>query len=216
MAVQHVTKTGILKAIEECDQLGEDEFLSKYGFGRPTKHFLVLDGQVYPSKAIVGVGHGYSGSGWRPLRWDQFSGGPETLRQLRKCGFGEFTNIRPNAPPSATSAETAEEDFDEGQRQKKERETLSRNPALVARAKEHYGYVCQACGFDFEKFYGQHGRQYIECHHLNPLAEREEVKPTKLEDVTVLCSNCHRMVHRQSPALEVVALKAMIEKVRSS
>ena len=82
----------------------------------------------------------------------------------------------------------------------REHKRIDRNRRLAQRAKQSQGYVCKACGFDFELKYGSIGRQFIEAHHLVPLAELKEQKlmldPKK--DFTVLCSNCHRMIHRTS------------------
>ena len=63
-----------------------------------------------------------------------------------------------------------------------------------------HGYVCQACGIDFEKQYGPLGHQYIEAHHLTPISELPEGVPVPQdpkEDFAVLCANCHRMIHRK-------------------
>ena len=60
---------------------------------------------------------------------------------------------------------------------------------------EHYGYVCQVCGTNFEKTYGDLGKAFIEVHHLYPVAQGErQVNP--IEDLIPLCSNCHSMIHR--------------------
>lgn len=54
---------------------------------------------------------------------------------------------------------------------------------------------CEVCGFDFEKVYGQLGAGYIEVHHKKPVSEGERI--TDLDnDLVMLCSNCHRMIHR--------------------
>ncbi len=54
---------------------------------------------------------------------------------------------------------------------------------------------CEVCGFDFEEVYGKLGAGYIEVHHKKPVAEGERV--TDLDnDLAMLCSNCHRMIHR--------------------
>src|SRR5690606_36007995 len=90
------------------------------------------------------------------------------------------------------------------QRMVRERAYFKRSAQLVRKAKEQYGTVCQACRFDFGKRYGELGEGYIECHHLNPLSENVGAEwsiGTRLEEVTVLCSNCHRMIHRRRPAL---------------
>lgn len=60
----------------------------------------------------------------------------------------------------------------------------------------HYGYVCQVCDMNFEQAYGELGKEFIEVHHLHPVAEGErQVNP--IEDLIPLCSNCHSMIHRQ-------------------
>src|SRR5581483_165304 len=92
-------------------------------------------------------------------------------------------------------------EYSEGIRRSRESYFFVRNPTLAKQAKRYYGYVCQACGFDFQARYGDIGKNYIECHHLNPLSERPEEEwttevKTKLEDVTALCANCHRMIHK--------------------
>lgn len=73
-----------------------------------------------------------------------------------------------------------------------------RNAELAKEAKRIHLYVCKACGFDFKKVYGDLGEKYIEAHHLTTIAEvkgnEEGLDPKK--DFTVLCANCHRMIHR--------------------
>jgi len=51
---------------------------------------------------------------------------------------------------------------------------------------------CEACGFSFQKEYGS---DYIECHHLNPIGQNG-VRETKLADLSLVCANCHRMLHK--------------------
>ena len=61
-----------------------------------------------------------------------------------------------------------------------------------------HGYVCAACGMDFEKFYGEIGREFIEVHHLERIADTDgehEIDPKT--DLVPLCSNCHSMIHRK-------------------
>lgn len=62
--------------------------------------------------------------------------------------------------------------------------------------KEKGELKCEACDFDFEKIYGEMGKGYIECHHLIPLSNYQVNKETKLDDLALLCSNCHRMIHK--------------------
>jgi len=82
------SRTAILDAIEECDQLGRDHFLKKYGYGRAIDYFLEYEGRFYDSKAIVGVAHGYEYPDKGPLRSGEFSGGNLTVKpKLEQLGF---------------------------------------------------------------------------------------------------------------------------------
>lgn len=51
------------------------------------------------------------------------------------------------------------------------------------------------CGFDFEERYGEVGRGFAHVHHLRPLAEAPAPVQTRLEDLAVVCPNCHAMIH---------------------
>jgi 5-methylcytosine-specific restriction protein A len=106
------------------------------------------------------------------------------------------------------------EQFEEGDRIRREVTSLARNPKLVAEAKKHYGSVCRTCDFDFKARYGELGSGYIECHHVDPLSGRDgRSEPTTIADVTVLCANCHRMVHRRrTPCLTLEELKLALNE----
>ncbi|MFC3199880.1 HNH endonuclease [Parapedobacter deserti] len=76
-----------------------------------------------------------------------------------------------------------------------------RNRILVDKKKKEYwkkhrSLACELCTFDFEKTYGDVGRGFIECHHRTPLSELTPDTKTTLNDLMLICSNCHRMVHR--------------------
>lgn len=87
---------------------------------------------------------------------------------------------------------------EEDLRKLREHKRVERNRKLAHRAKLAHGYTCKACGFDFQAKYGRIGHEFIEAHHLTPLAEFKGQKLTldTKKDFTVLCSNCHRMIHR--------------------
>ena len=78
---------------------------------------------------------------------------------------------------------------------------------------DHHGLACVACGFDFEAVYGERGREFIEVHHLNPMASVDaeyEIDPK--EDLRPVCSNCHRMIHREADTLSIEELREMIAR----
>jgi predicted HNH restriction endonuclease len=74
-----------------------------------------------------------------------------------------------------------------------------RDPRLRRLAIEIHGTSCQICGFDFCEFYGsERGKDYIEVHHIVPIAAVPESGATDPEtDMIVVCANCHRMLHRR-------------------
>lgn len=76
---------------------------------------------------------------------------------------------------------------------------IERDSSAARKAKKVHGHVCQACGFDFQAVYGELGAAFIEAHHLTPLAALPEGEPAPQDpktDFAVLCSNCHRMIHK--------------------
>ena len=71
---------------------------------------------------------------------------------------------------------------------------------------------CHVCGFSFFEKYGEVGEGFIEAHHTNPLFERNGKTITKREDIILVCSNCHRMLHRGNPTFRIEELKQKINK----
>jgi 5-methylcytosine-specific restriction enzyme A len=91
--------------------------------------------------------------------------------------------------------------------------SIERNYKLAEMVKMLLGMRCQVCGFDFEKTYGELGIGYIEAHHLQPLASLEEgvvIAINPVRDFAVLCSNCHRMIHRQEDSSDVDGLRLLV------
>jgi 5-methylcytosine-specific restriction enzyme A len=70
--------------------------------------------------------------------------------------------------------------------------------------------ACEACGFDFKVTYGTRGQGFIEVHHALPVHQLLPGSRTKLADLHLLCSNCHRMIHERRPWLTLDQLRACI------
>ncbi len=82
----------------------------------------------------------------------------------------------------------------------RERSRTLVNEAKKRFAETHNGKLyCEACGFDFSKVYGDIGKNFIEAHHMKSVSEMQEGEKTKIDDLAMLCSNCHRMVHKTRP-----------------
>lgn len=68
---------------------------------------------------------------------------------------------------------------------------------------------CEVCKFSFQDIYEQ---DYIECHHTIPIFKGERI--TKLEDLALVCSNCHRMLHRRIEG-EFLSIQQLSERIKT-
>ena len=82
------------------------------------------------------------------------------------------------------------------------------NTKKKAQYLEKHGKLdCEVCQFDFYKIYGDLGKGFIEAHHRVPLSEIDGEKITTLEDLALVCSNCHRMLHKAISTLSIAELR---------
>lgn len=70
---------------------------------------------------------------------------------------------------------------------------------------------CDVCDFDFGRVYGERGEGYIEVHHVTPL-HIAGLSTTRLQDLALLCANCHRMIHNKKEWLTPLELKSIVRK----
>jgi 5-methylcytosine-specific restriction protein A len=94
---------------------------------------------------------------------------------------------------------------------------IERSSKAADRAKQVHGYVCQTCDVNCAAVYGERGNAFIEAHHLIPLSSLPEGRPVPMDprrDFAVLCSNCHRMIHRRRPWLEIGELTVLLQEAR--
>lgn len=84
------------RALDEFDQVGRDEFLRRYRFGKARGYFIVRNGKKYDSKAVLGAAHKYQYG--QALPHEEFSGGDAgAARELRELGF---TVVGPDGGPA--------------------------------------------------------------------------------------------------------------------
>ena len=150
---------------------------------------------------------------------------------LAKKVFKDFQNDIPNLENTSKAIQAhiktiekfpvdnnEEDEFQEGRLLTRIHKTRERANKLVKIKKEdaqkanNGDLICEACGFNFKAKYGDHGDGFIECHHKIPVSEIEPGQKTKLEDLSLLCANCHRMIHRRQPWLSVEGLIEIIRK----
>ncbi len=86
-----------------------------------------------------------------------------------------------------------------------------RNRTVVkAKKKQATSLDCEICGFSFGEVYGSVASGYCEAHHLIPLGEVENTTETRLEDLAILCANCHRVIHLGNPPYELDEVREML------
>ena len=111
-------------------------------------------------------------------------------------------------------------EFMEGNLVERMHKQRERNPKVIGEAKElfinKYGKVfCEVCGFDFEKEYGEIGKNFIEGHHTIAVKDMKPNHKTVVEDIALLCSNCHSMIHSRKEMLSILELKEILRKNKS-
>jgi 5-methylcytosine-specific restriction enzyme A len=141
--------------------------------------------------------------------WDDYSGDIGRLNKVAEAIRLNFTKI--------SSADELDYDIEatEGRiltciHQKRERSTQLIQKKKKQLLKQTGKLECEACGFDYEKVYGNHGRGFTECHHTKPLSEINDTQMTKLSDLAIVCANCHRMIHKSKPWLSISSLKSIV------
>jgi 5-methylcytosine-specific restriction protein A len=181
-----------------------ETFRNANGVSLKLANFAALDPQ-YPGAGMRSVGRADAEV------WDRYAAYPDELRQvveaIRNAAAG---SVLPNVP----EADEEEIEADEGRLLTRLHRVRERNPALVRRKKEaayqaRGALPCEICRFDFARTYGELGDRFIEAHHILPLAAAGTAT-TRLTDLALVCSNCHRMLHRAKPWITPDELRARL------
>ncbi len=136
----------------------------------------------------------------------------EARRRLAPLPPEAFPNL---LPPLQGAAEEVDEDgnYVEGAVKQVTINAYERSPAARAACVRHHGCRCSVCGLDFEKTYGEIGRGFIHVHHKKPLSRLKAANRLDAKrDLVPVCPNCHAMLHRRSPPLDIEQLRALLEK----
>ncbi|MCX5815309.1 MAG: HNH endonuclease [Proteobacteria bacterium] len=168
---------------------------------------------------LLDAGNGDYASSMSEFTGHQF----ENARQLidliktkpagKRCKFILGRDMLRIEAPTGLSAEA---EFPEGKEFERKHKARERSQVVIRLAKENFRQknngqlCCEVCYFSFHSVYGQIGSDYIEGHHLLPLSELDGRRKTRVEDIALVCSNCHRMLHRRRPWLGVSELKKLL------
>jgi len=92
-----VTRAEVLRAIQEYNRLGPQDFFAKHGFAPTTTYDLVWEERSYPPKAILGTAYEFATD--KRLASKDFEGGRTgAVRVLENLGF--TIHARRRASPS--------------------------------------------------------------------------------------------------------------------
>lgn len=199
-----------LRAIPIEQHLAADpKFRSEKAVSYKLYNFVALD----PTRDSKGFPHGGQGdaSVWDEFVYDRAS--------LIRAAMAIRANLDAITPDEADEAEPEVAEAAEGRLLTRVHRVRERNAKLVERKKsaamkKKGALACQACGFDFSVVYGERGDGFIECHHTVPVSSLKPGDSTRLEDLALVCANCHRMIHRRSPWLTVGDIAALVTASR--
>lgn len=110
--------------------------------------------------------------------------------------------------------------FPEGRRIERIHKSCERASEVVQLAKSRHAernngaLPCEICGFDFQQQYGVLGESYIEAHHKVALSDLDEgkIQETAIDDLAMVCANCHRMLHRRRPWASIKEIREVLSK----
>lgn len=188
-------------------------FRNPSGVGLKLANFRAVD----PNVTAAGMG---SGSKLDKQIFEEFAG---DLPKLRKTAQS-IRDLAGEVPRPATE-DTPDIDEQDGQTEggiiERVHRTRERNGKLIKQKKNAVlkatgTLLCEACDFDFQAVYGELGKEFAECHHKKPVSEMAKGEKTRLSDLAIVCSNCHRMIHRYRPWKSVAELRALIAERKAS
>ncbi len=138
---------------------------------------------------------------------------PETAKLIEQIWYDAKLDDEPTVQDVIEIRED-EQAYSEGRIVTRTVKQRQRSRSLVKDAKQqflekHGRLFCEVCGFDYSDIYGI---DYIEAHHKRAIADYDEDDETVIEDLAMLCANCHRMIHSQIPPLSIDELKKLINQ----
>jgi len=205
----------LLRSIPIEPELAESpSFRSQGSVGRKLGNFAVFDETV----TAAGLPNGGEGD---KLVWDEFWGSPQLLEETAKNIRSNIGELKKSLFEDAGYETIDYADAPEGRVLTRTHQYRERNSKIVEAKKskvfdETGRLLCEACQFDFDRAYGSRGKGFIECHHTLPVSQLDPGHKTKLDDLALVCSNCHRMIHREAPWLSMAKLKELVKKFRPS
>lgn len=142
--------------------------------------------------------------------WDDFANDRTRLSETARA-IVAFAKVSREIEDGDGEAEASEGRILTRVHRNRERNAKLRSRKIASVRANGRPIACEVCDFDFESRYGMHGRGFIEVHHLLPLHELANARINRLDDLALVCANCHRMLHASKPWLTLEELKDTIQ-----
>jgi len=158
---------------------------------------VIIGGNKYPPKYLISKAAEFAFGTAHPA--NKFTA-REAIKYMRARKY--FVRRR-----KAIFSDDEESRFPEGKKKYRLHRKAERDRSVVIKAKEKRlaevdELICDVCDFSFLDKYGTLGEGFIEAHHKIPVSELDGSKKTKISDLALVCSNCHRMLHRALVSVE--------------
>lgn len=180
---------------------------------RHSVHYdLVIDGKRYPPKYVISLATRFATGREYPAA--DFNAVEARAYFLRR---GYQVIDRRKEAEETIADEDDESAFPEGSERFGWHRRLERDAKIASKAKakrllETGKLECDVCSMDFAQRYGERGEGFIEAHHTKPVASLNGKDKTNVRDIALVCSNCHRMLHKGKKLLSVSELKALVHE----
>jgi len=145
--------------------------------------------------ASIATGKGFSnGSATDRKVWSQFESRPQRAREVARLIVKYVGEVRIDI-----GEDEGEEEFAEGRILTKIHRHIERNrklrEKLISSRRKANLLRCDACLCTNPTYNARLDDAIFDAHHMVPLSTQGSTK-TKLSDVSLLCANCHRIIHR--------------------
>ena len=199
--------THFKQAIDEIDKDGIPTIR------KSNRYDLFFDDRKYPPKYVISIANKYlNGVEWPSKRFNAVEAKNYFIRQ----GY-TIIDKRKKQHITIIQSEDTESKHPEGAESFKLHRILERDTTLAKKAKskrlQETGELrCDVCDFSFIETYGELGEGFIEAHHTIPVAKLKGDRKTQINELSLVCSNCHKMLHVGNPILFINELKEIIKK----
>jgi predicted HNH restriction endonuclease len=205
-----LTEQHFRQAAKQIDEKVEQGVMPR---DRRSVHYdLIIDGKRYPPKYVISLATRIATG----LEYPAADFNAVEAKNYFSSRDYQVIDRRKEAEESIAD-EDDESAFPEGGERFGWHRHLERDAKIARKAKANRflktaKLECDVCSMDFAQKYGERGEGFIEAHHTKPVASLNGKDKTKVRDIALVCSNCHRMLHKGKQLLSVSELKALVDE----